>query len=254
MPSSDALLSRDVLVHFDFASIWRFFANWYLSEIPYLITTHFNNRGDNTDIQMGQWRPLDLCAAPFYLPKPQQVIDEKCTESQGRYADKTLSVWSRQQLAEFFDASLNPAWVAALKHQQEVRKTLESQRSLITEARTALEKGQPDLARNLLISELSSLSFDFEANHLLGVALALLKEIPLAIDYLRRAAGLNPQDEKVLFNLLRLGLQYQKPQLVEVFLPLYRQQVESDALVEKAQAYLQRQSQDTAVRSQTIQI
>ena len=234
LPRQDALFSRDVLVHFDFASIWKFFANWYLSEIPYLITTHFTDRDSNRDIKMGQWRPLNLCAAPFNLPAPLHILVEKCTESQGCYADKTLSVWSREQLTEFFNLPKNETLQCALESHQRIRENLASKKALVLEARAALEKNQPALTQRLLANEIANLHFDFEANHLLGIALAMQKQLPPAFDYLRRASNLNPQDEKALYNLLRLAVQYQKPQLVKTYLPLYQQQVKTDPLVEKA--------------------
>jgi hypothetical protein len=40
------------------------------------------------------WRPLNLQAAPFHFPDPLALIDEKCTEDDGVYADKQLGLWS----------------------------------------------------------------------------------------------------------------------------------------------------------------
>ena len=63
------------------------------SEATYLLTTIYTDRSDNKDIVTGQWRPLNLLAAPFELPEPLECINEGSTERNGIYADKSLLLW-----------------------------------------------------------------------------------------------------------------------------------------------------------------
>jgi len=92
LPQADAVLVRDCLVHLPYHEIGRALQNIVASGARWLITTHFPGRV-NHDIKLGSWRPLDLCARPFQLPKPVQIINEGCTEGNGAFADKSLGVW-----------------------------------------------------------------------------------------------------------------------------------------------------------------
>jgi hypothetical protein len=42
---------------------------------------------------MGQFRPLNLEAPPMSLPAPMLMINEGCTEGDGKYQDKSLGLW-----------------------------------------------------------------------------------------------------------------------------------------------------------------
>jgi len=92
LPQADAVIVRDCLVHLPYYEIGRALQNIVASGARWLITTHFPGRV-NHDIRIGSWRPLDLCARPFRLPKPVHVINEGCTEGAGAFADKSLGVW-----------------------------------------------------------------------------------------------------------------------------------------------------------------
>ncbi|MGQ0649760.1 MAG: class I SAM-dependent methyltransferase [Gemmatimonadaceae bacterium] len=93
LPSADLLLCRDCLVHLSFADIARAIANLRSTRITYLLTTTFPQQETNDDIRTGDWRPLNLEAAPFHWPKPQQLVVEECTEANGLFADKSLGLW-----------------------------------------------------------------------------------------------------------------------------------------------------------------
>jgi hypothetical protein len=93
LPKVDLILCRDCLVHLSFADVHRALDNICDSGAEYLLTTTFPDRIDNTDILMGDWRPLNLERAPFHLPPPLQVIDEGCTEGGGYFVDKSLGLW-----------------------------------------------------------------------------------------------------------------------------------------------------------------
>jgi hypothetical protein len=92
LPSADAILSRDALVHMPLKQAAAAIKNFRLSGATYLIATTFPGRS-NTELPAGHWRPLDLSVAPFGLGTPIALINEKCTEGGGRYADKCLGVW-----------------------------------------------------------------------------------------------------------------------------------------------------------------
>lgn len=103
LPCVDVILCRDCLVHLSFKEAVAAVRNMQRSGSKYLLTTHFTNRASNRDIETGDWRPLNLRAAPFNFPEPCAIIDEKCTELGGQYSDKCLAMW---RLA---DIQLQPA-------------------------------------------------------------------------------------------------------------------------------------------------
>jgi len=94
LPDADVLLCRDCLVHLSYANIHRVLANVARSDIRYILMTSFPGRGDNQDIEDGNWRPLDFGAPPFSFPSPRLTIVEECEEEGGAYADKSLVAWS----------------------------------------------------------------------------------------------------------------------------------------------------------------
>jgi len=93
LPDADVLLCRDCLVHLSYANISRVFENVRRSKIRYILMTSFPGRGDNRNVEDGDWRPLDFESPPFSLPKPIVTIVEECEEEGGSYADKSLCAW-----------------------------------------------------------------------------------------------------------------------------------------------------------------
>jgi hypothetical protein len=98
LPRADAVLCRDTLVHYSLVGAQTILRNLQRSGARFLIATTFPGRGANKDIPLGGWRPLDMQGAPFNFPSPLRLINENCTEMDGRYADKSLAVWALQQL------------------------------------------------------------------------------------------------------------------------------------------------------------
>jgi hypothetical protein len=94
LPAMDAILCRDCLVHLSFANISRALAQFRASGSRFLIATTFTEHHANEDATDGDWRMLNLAAAPFHLPQPLALLNEGCTEGGGAYADKSLGVWS----------------------------------------------------------------------------------------------------------------------------------------------------------------
>jgi hypothetical protein len=97
-PAADLLLCRDCLVHLSFADIDKALRNIRRSSLAYLLTTTFPAESVNADIVTGDWRPLNLQAAPFNLPTPVELINEGCTEGDGAFADKSLGLWRIRDL------------------------------------------------------------------------------------------------------------------------------------------------------------
>jgi hypothetical protein len=93
LPRADVVLCRDCLVHLSFANIARALDALARSGSTYLLTTTFTAHEKNEDCVDGDWRMLNLQAAPFGFPEPIAAIVEGCTEGGGAYADKTLALW-----------------------------------------------------------------------------------------------------------------------------------------------------------------
>lgn len=93
LPRCDLILSRDCLVHFSFATLARAMRNLKASGAVWLLTTTFPELERNDDIEDADWRPLNFEAAPLNWPAPVEVINERCTEAGGAYADKSLALW-----------------------------------------------------------------------------------------------------------------------------------------------------------------
>lgn len=93
LPRCDLILSRDCLVHFSFATFARAIANMKASGATWLLTTTFPELARNLDIEDADWRPLNLQRAPFNWPTPVEIINERCLEAGGAYADKSLALW-----------------------------------------------------------------------------------------------------------------------------------------------------------------
>lgn len=93
LPRTDAVLCRDCLVHFGDRDVWKAILNFKRSGATWLITTTYPDRGASANIIMGEWQPLNLEAAPFFLPAPEQLIDEQRREADGTRSHKSLGVW-----------------------------------------------------------------------------------------------------------------------------------------------------------------
>lgn len=93
LPRVDLILSRDCLVHFCFSDAFAALTQIRASNSTYLLTTTFPSTLANTDAETGPFRPLNLQVAPFHFPPPILLINEKCTENEGRYSDKSLGLW-----------------------------------------------------------------------------------------------------------------------------------------------------------------
>ena len=92
LPRVDLILCRDMLGHFSNADVKRTLQNFRASGSRYLLATTFPNHENSTNIETGQWRPINL-ASLFGLPNPIELINEKCMEGGGKFMDKSLGLW-----------------------------------------------------------------------------------------------------------------------------------------------------------------
>ena len=98
LPQADIIFCRDCLVHLTYDEIRKVIANFKRSKSTYLLTTTFTGR-DNVDLVLENiWRPLNLEMPPFNFPKPLKLINEKCTEDNNQYTDKSLGLWRLDEI------------------------------------------------------------------------------------------------------------------------------------------------------------
>ncbi len=93
LPGADILFCRDCLVHLSNEDIKLVIQNIKQSKIEYLLTTTFPECETNENIITGDWRIINLEKAPFNFPLPLKLINERCTEGNGSYADKSIGLW-----------------------------------------------------------------------------------------------------------------------------------------------------------------
>ncbi|MGF6949809.1 SAM-dependent methyltransferase [Neobacillus sp. B4I6] len=86
LPAADIAICRDVFVHLSFTDVKKAVENFRKSGIKYLLATHFPGWTENKDIDTGDWRPLNLCLAPFSYPDPILLMKETTSI-------KTMALW-----------------------------------------------------------------------------------------------------------------------------------------------------------------
>ena len=91
LPAADAILCRECLVHLSLADIALAVDNLKSSKATYLLTTHFPQVQQNSEIVTGKHRPLNLCKPPFNWPAPiAEIIEYETGRARGI---KCLSLW-----------------------------------------------------------------------------------------------------------------------------------------------------------------
>lgn len=89
----DLILCRDCLMHLSNAQVVRALKNICNSSSRFLLTTGFTDTSRNGDIAHGQWRPINLTAAPFSLCQPLEIVNEELRDYGGRHSDKSMMLW-----------------------------------------------------------------------------------------------------------------------------------------------------------------
>jgi hypothetical protein len=95
LPDVHAWFARDLMIHFPNKAIWTAIDRFQKSSVDYLLATTYPNNMQNKDIKFGQVRHLNLCAAPFSLPVPFEVLREDDDPVTGR----VIGVWRRTDIA-----------------------------------------------------------------------------------------------------------------------------------------------------------
>lgn len=94
-PQADLWLCRDCLIHLSYRDILAALEHFCASGTPYLLTTTTaeNTGVANCDIPTGQYREINMFAAPFSLPSAALArIDDPASGGE-------LCLWSREQVA-----------------------------------------------------------------------------------------------------------------------------------------------------------
>jgi SAM-dependent methyltransferase len=97
LPEADLVLCRDCLVHLSSRLVRKAVANIKKSRAKYVLTTTFPEHPKNRRIVSGDWRPLNLCAAPFNFPPAMRVIREGYSAP---FEDKSLGLWRVSDLPD----------------------------------------------------------------------------------------------------------------------------------------------------------
>ena len=100
VPKHDLVFVRDCLVHLSTEHVKAAIANIKASGSKWLLTTTFPGAGTNEEISTGQWRSIDLQAAPFGLPAPVKLLEEGQEDAPGQLPNKMLGLWRLSDLAE----------------------------------------------------------------------------------------------------------------------------------------------------------
>lgn len=93
LPAVDVILCRDCFIHFSFRHIADTIKSFKRTKSTYLLTNTYPSWTENTDIQTGAFRPVNLQLAPFNFAPPVKLIMEKEPEQQELYFGKSLGLW-----------------------------------------------------------------------------------------------------------------------------------------------------------------
>lgn len=94
LPRFDLVLCRDLVIHLALADIRRLLAGVVQSGATYLLISHYRDCAVNVEIASGDFRPVNLCLTPFFLPPPRETIAEQSRMAAGAFTDRALALWS----------------------------------------------------------------------------------------------------------------------------------------------------------------
>jgi hypothetical protein len=113
--SFDLVIVRDLFIHLPLNAIGRALRNVAQSRSFHLLTTTFPRILENTDIEYGGYRPINLELPPFSFPAPKYTIDdwnylggppdvlspphESVVRPSGEPWGRCLALWSIEDLA-----------------------------------------------------------------------------------------------------------------------------------------------------------
>jgi len=93
LPAVDLIMCRDLLIHLSLADCFSVLKNFVYSGSRLLLTSHFESRYSNPEIVSGDFRPINLCRAPFNLPQALRVINERSNLGDGEFTDRSMALW-----------------------------------------------------------------------------------------------------------------------------------------------------------------
>lgn len=93
VPKADLIICRDLLIHLPLATGMQVLQNLRASGSGLLLTTSYVFEGENRDIPVGGWRPINLEMPPFSLPPPLESIDDGDNEPALQDYGKRLLLW-----------------------------------------------------------------------------------------------------------------------------------------------------------------
>ncbi len=99
LPRVDLVVCRDLFVHLGDRDVLAVLCNFVASESRLLVTNHFVDRTENVEIESGDFRPINLCRAPFLLPQPRAVIREESALADGLFRDRAMALWNLADVA-----------------------------------------------------------------------------------------------------------------------------------------------------------
>lgn len=108
LPTVDLILCRDLLIHLSTRDCRAALANFVSSGSRFLLTSHFDDRSNNSDIVSGDFRPINLCRAPFHFPPPLEIINENSALGDGAFRDRSMALWRLADLAEIISRHGGP--------------------------------------------------------------------------------------------------------------------------------------------------
>lgn len=91
-PACDIILCRQVLFHLSFEDGKKVIENCKQSGAKYLITTSNPTIEKNRDISTGDFRDINLEAAPYSLPRPVDGISDD-----SRIPERIMGIWALRQ-------------------------------------------------------------------------------------------------------------------------------------------------------------
>jgi len=92
VPKTDVILCRDCFIHLSFNHARAVIRNLKRSGSEYLIATTHTHVSNNTDIESGGWRSVNLQLSPYNFPSPLQLVMESAE------LGKALGLWRLQEL------------------------------------------------------------------------------------------------------------------------------------------------------------
>ena len=95
LPKVDLWFCRDCLFHLPLNDVRQALVNFIRSGIPYLLVTNHPLHNVNHEIIHGEFRPLNLQAAPFNLPAPRVQVPDYDLKNLGQ----VLALWEAKDVA-----------------------------------------------------------------------------------------------------------------------------------------------------------